>query len=704
MRFVPGLLLVALVTAAAGAGCRGERATKPVRYDPGPIIIISIDTLRADRLPAYGYDGVRTPHIDALRADGVLFSHAYTHVPLTLPAHLSLFTGELPAGHGVRNNIGYRYDPARSRSFVTDLRENGYATGGAISAYVLRSSTGISEGFDFYEEAIASRTGAAIGSLQRPGGETAAAAEPWIDSVASRPFLFFLHLFEPHSPYEPPEPFRTQYAASPYDGEVAAADAIVGGFIEGLKRRGLYDRATIILLSDHGESLGEHGEPEHGVFLYRQTIHVPLIVKLPGHDRRGETLDHPVGLIDIAPTVLEIAGILPGRELPGRSLFSPSSRQIFSESFYGRIHLGWSELRSLIDDRYHYIEAPRPELYSVPDDPHSTRSILSEQRRVYASMREAMAPYRADLQAPSDVDPEERARLAALGYLGSTASPTSGPLPDPKDKISELGEMVAAASLTQSGRIDEGVAALRRIVAKSPGFGDAWNMMALALDNDGRPEEAAEAYRRAIEATPTLAPEFALSLSSILLNLERFDDAEAHARLAEKTNPAGMHLLLARIALKRGRPEVAEREARAAMADNYARHAAKVMVAQSLVDRSRLPEALAAVQEVEREAIQPVETLQFTKGDILARMERYDEAIAAFRREIELFPERRQPYANLALVYMLQGRRGEARAVFEDLSRRLPGRRTYLFNAEKLEQLDDAGAAAEWRRRANATR
>jgi arylsulfatase A-like enzyme/predicted Zn-dependent protease len=694
------LFMLLLLSACSGAEKRSEN------FPDAPVIIISIDTLRADRLPAYGYQGVETPALDALRTDGVLFTNAYAQVPLTLPSHAGIFTGLLPTEHGVRNNIGYRLDGAKHPTIASTLKNHGYATGGAISAYVLRSATGIAEGFDFYDDAIAARPGAAQGSLQRVGGETSRILRQWIDGVKAKPFFAFLHIFEPHAPYSPPQPFALRYADA-YDGEIAASDAIVGEFIAGLKEQGLYDRSLIVLLSDHGEGLGQHGEPEHGVFVYREAIHVPLIVKLPGRARAGEVVDRPVALSDVAPTILELTGTkAPG----GLSLFAKTDirRPIYSESYYGRIHLGWSELRSLIDGKHHYIEAPRPELYDLTADPRETNNILSDQRRTYAQMRNELAAIPASFGGPENVSAEERARLAALGYLGSSAGETTGALPDPKDRIGEIAAMIDATRLVTSNRVEDGLAALRAIVEKNPRLADAWTQMGQTLEREGRHQEAAETYRKAIELNPGLASEFALSLSSTLLHLDRYDEAEAHARLAESANPGRMHLLLGRIALERRDFDRAEREARLAMSDSSQQAAATIVVAQALVHRGRLGEALAMMDALQREAasknLGPVESLELVRGDVLARMNRADEAVAAFSREIEAFPDNRQAYANLALVHLLLGRRNEAHAVLDRLGRHSPRAGTYDYIADTLEKLDDPAAAKVWRRKSAAAR
>ncbi|HWW62869.1 MAG TPA: sulfatase, partial [Thermoanaerobaculia bacterium] len=422
----PLLFLLLLLTAAC---TRREPSAAAVTAPGAPVILISIDTLRADHLPAFGYRGVETPAIDALRNDSILFTSAWSHVPLTLPSHVSILTGELPPDNGVRNNIGFPFDAAKHTTIPSLLRQHGYATGAAISAYVLRGNTGLASAFDFYDDRIAVRGGEVLGHLQRPGSESAQIAQQWIDDHASAPFFFMLHLFEPHSPYTPPEPFRTKYASQPYDGEIAAADAVVGAFLDHLKQKGIYDRAVIILLSDHGEGLRDHGEDEHGIFLYREAIHVPLMVKLPKSERAKSTVETPVQLIDVMPTVAALAGVDAPHRLKGASLLAPpASRRIYSETLYPRIHLGWSDLRSLVDDKFHFIDSPRPELFATSDAAEKS-NVLEDNRRVYASMRKDLEPIGREMPQIGNIDPEDAKKLAALGYLSSSSSQSSGPLP-----------------------------------------------------------------------------------------------------------------------------------------------------------------------------------------------------------------------------------------------------------------------------------
>jgi choline-sulfatase len=702
-RKAAGTLLLAVVSILMD-GC-GHHESR-VAYGNPPVVIISIDTVRADHLPLFGYTKVETPNIDALAKDSILFTNAWSAVPLTFPSHASMLTGLLPPESHVRNNIGYTLDPALL-TIPKALKARGYDTGAAVSAYVLRGNLGLGQSFDFYDDTIVSKPGAPVGSLQRSGSETATIAEEWIGAHSGKPFFFLFHVFEPHSPYEPREPYRSRFASA-YDGEIATADEIVGGFLQKLKQSAVYDRAIIVLMSDHGEGLYEHGEPEHGIFLYRETLHVPLMIKLPKGERGGERDDAMVSLIDIFPTLAELTGAAGPSGAKGRSLLhhgpADVTRRVYSESLYGRIHLGWGELRSLTGGGYQYIAAPKPELYDLRKDPGELKNVLSEDRRTYASFRDELGEYGSRIELPTQIDPEEARKLAALGYLGGGAAPASGPLPDPKDRIGEIAQMVAAANLMRNGKVDDAVKAFKVIVTQNPRLADAWNQLGDALEAQGRYEEAAAVYKKAIETTPELGGEFGLRLGSVLLKMERFDDAEKHAELGEKTNAGSSHLLRSRIALARKNFRAAEEQARAAAVDPYSRTAATVLLAQTLAQEERAAEALTLIEKVEVEARarheEPVESLDLVRGDALARMQRYDEAITAFRREIAAFPHDRQAYASMYIVYMLQGKTADGRAALEALVEANPNRRAMEFAAHTAEVLGDTAAMNEWTRRA----
>jgi choline-sulfatase len=676
--------LAALPWLACGVRADREQAAAGP-YPHAPMVLISIDTLRSDHLPAYGYRGVETPAIDRLRRDSLLFERAYSHVPLTLPSHCSILSGRLPGDHGVRDNVGYRFDAARQQSLPLVLARAGYATGGAVSAYVLRRATGIGEGFGFWDSQVQMQLGAALGQSRRPGRETARVAIDWLRKTAGGPFFLFLHLYEPHSPYTPPEPFASRYKPSPYDGEIAEADAVVGEVLAELDRLGVYQRAIVLLLSDHGEGLGEHGEQEHGLLLYRTTLQVPLLLKLPGSRLGGGSVAAPVQLVDVYPTLLSLAGIQPPAGLPGRSLLDvargggsaaggagegAAEREIYAETFYPRLHFGWSDLSSLVRGRFHYVQGPDPELYDLAADRQELRNVRDAERRSFADLRGRLRGYQRELAAPAAVDAETARQLAALGYGGGIAKPAAGPggqAIDPKTRIGTLADLNSAMALYFRHQYAEAVPAFRRALAANPQLVDAWEHLGDSLEQLGRFDEALAAFRQAMKTSAGVS-HVAISTGSLLLRMGRIDEAQAHAELARAVSPAAANSLLAEVALARHQPAAAERAARAAVAAEDERVAPRLTLAEALVALDRLPEALAetdrALAELaQRAAGQKFPRLWYVRGDILARLRRDGEAEQAFRREIDGFPADLRTYSSLAALYASEGKPDAAVAV-----------------------------------------
>ena len=684
---------LALLFAAACSKSPETAASSP-SFPNAPVIVISVDTLRADHLPAYGYRGVETPHIDALRRDSILFERAYAHVPLTLPSHVSLLTGLLPPQHGVRNNLGFTFDGAKHATLPSALKAKGYATGAAVSAYVLRGATGLGSLFDAYDDAVAIRGGESVASQQRSGRDTVAVARSWIGQRKGAPFFYMLHLFEPHSPYAPPEPHRSRWASA-YDGEIAAADEIVGEFVTWLKSSGIYDDAVIVFLSDHGEGLGDHGEDEHGIFVYQEAIRVPLLVKLPRGERKGTTSAKVVGLVDVFPTIARIVGADTPAQLAGTSLLDDAAqpRRMYAESLYPRIHLGWSELRTLVDAQHQYIEAPRPELYDLQADPAQKANVLADQRRVSAALRKELEAIPRGEETTGNIDREDAKKLAALGYLSATATKSSGPLPDPKDRIGEMQALVRASQLVQSGKLDEALRELRSLVAANPRLTDAWSLLARTQQVAGDVDGAIATYRRTLGEHPELAGDLGLSVAGLYLLQGKLDEAESHARLGESSNPALAHLMLGRVAMARNDAAPALQHAQAAVASDGYRVQGLILAAQIAARTGDAPRALQLVGDAEREIakrkLDAVPLLEYTRGDALARLERFDEAEAAFRKEIAAFPGDREAYASLAVIRWLRNDAAGARAAMEQFVRVRPSADAYAFAAKTFRELGD---------------
>lgn len=666
-------------------GCVSEDVSSgDVATENPPVILISIDTLRSDHLPAYGYESIKTPAIDSIRSDGVLFRNAYSQAPTTLPSHASIFTGLLPPRHGVRNNLGYSLDPD-IETIATLLSSAGYETGAAVSAYVLRSETGISSGFDFYDDVEVQRSGTSAADLMREARETNRPATDWI-SRRQAPFFFFLHYFEPHHPYD----------HGGYDGEIEAADAALGEFLDFLHEQDLYEESLIIVLSDHGEGLGDHGEPYHGVFVYRESIQVPLIVKMPNNLNRGEEVAEARSLVDVMPTIMEIAGVRLLTEIDGRSLFRTTEESIpvYSESLLPRIHFGWSELRSVISGGTHVIEAPRPEVYDLIEDPLELDNLIDERRRDYAAAREVLSKIGAGIETPAVFDREQRDRLAALGYIGSGGQASDPVKPDPKDQIGQLNLLLRGSELQSKGDCRGALAVYGEILEMNPGLTDAWARSAECLEVMGQLRRAIDAYRRSLELSPQLAADYALALARLFLRTGELDEAARHAELAVDGNPGDAQLLLGNIALRKGNLVEAERVAER-MSDHEGRRGdAAVLRARVMVARGDMTRALEILDEWSPTDQESVRDYFLTRGDVLARLDRFDDARESFEKEIELFPGNLGAYTSLAMMEFVRGRSEEAERVLHRMVTANPGESARRLATETI-RIANAGRVAE---------
>jgi arylsulfatase A-like enzyme/Flp pilus assembly protein TadD len=650
----------------------------------GPIILISIDTLRADRLPAYGYTKVRTPNIDALAAGSVLFENAYSHAPQTLPAHASILSGELPFEHGVRDNIGFTVKPGQWM-VQRSLHDRGWPSAAFVSAYVLRASTGMNQGFDTYDSELPPSSGErSVGQVQRDGDRTLAAAMAWLDGRdRAKPFFLFLHLYEPHKPYAPPPRFSSY---EPYDGEVAYADELVGRLLDRLRAIDLYERSTIVLLSDHGEGLGDHGEQEHGLFLYRETTHIPLIVKLPGR-RAARRVAAPVQQIDLAPTILDLAAADARAGLRGRSLRplldgsgTLPDEGIYSEALYSRYHFGWSELYALTDARYRLIRAPRDELFDLQRDPRESSSIAAERPQVRQAMRSALEALiaTASIDAPSEVTDEDRQRLAALGYVGGGSSEAltlpGDSLPDPKDKVKVLEKYRHATELAGRLKFEEATALYREVLAEDPEMTDVWLQLAEVLVRQGQTEASVRAYQEVVRRKPKEAGSL-IGAAGGLMRLGRLDEARQHAELAISVAPAGAHEMLAKIALAARDREEALRQAKLAQAADPTLPMPLYVEGLLLYNQGKFAEALTPLVRA-RDALRgrtvQMNDLNYYIGDSFARLDRYAEAEPFLLEEIRIFPHNTRARAGLAMLYRAMGRDLDAERAIEDLLRASP--------------------------------
>ncbi|MEM7052884.1 MAG: sulfatase, partial [Acidobacteriota bacterium] len=408
------------------------------------VLLVTFDTTRADHLGAYGHQAARTPVLDRLAAEGVLFEQALAPVPITLPSHSSLMTGKVPPAHGVRDN-GLFVLGEEQVTLAERLRGAGYRTAAAIGAYPLLARFGIAQGFELFDDHLGTPYEDLYGQRvlpkerlffdERPAARVNAAALPWLEDHADEPFFLWLHYFDPHHPHEPPAPYDQLFAHDLYDGEIAYADESLGKVIEHLERLGVADRTVVVMTSDHGEGRGEHEETTHSLLTYQSTLHVPLIVRWP-EGPRGRRIGNRVSTIDVLPTVLDLLDLEVPEDIQGQSLLPllddekeghDRRRELYAETLSPRLSRGWGELRSLVVDGKKYIHGPRPELFDLDGDPRELDDLIDRQPELAAALRGRLERYlerhaARDLDSSVAVDEETVRRLQALGYLQSAGS------------------------------------------------------------------------------------------------------------------------------------------------------------------------------------------------------------------------------------------------------------------------------------------
>lgn len=506
-----------VVFSATTYGLSGERRKS--------VILISVDTLRADHLSCYGYRKIQTTAIDSIAKGGTLFTQVNAQVPLTLPSHVSLFTSTYPFSNGVEDNGEVLRPNATTLAGV--LKVHGYSTGAFIGGFALDRRFGLNQGFDVYDSPFGT-------ILTRPGEAVTKSAEAWLDKKHAAPFFLFLHLYDLHTPYRLSVEAQKRFAGDGYDAELLYVDRTLGQFLNFLRKKDLFKNTLIVFISDHGESLGEHGENTHGYFIYQSTLHVPLIFHWPdGSGLLPARVDEPGSLLDVAPTILQFLNILVPSQFEGTSQFvrlrsntRHAHEMVYSESLYAHNHYRCSPLRSLRDGRYKYIDAPIPELYDLDRDPRETKSLYSHHKALGASfheqLRTLLASYpTAHASSLHAISPKIAKQLSALGYLVNTSTyrDDSNSGVDPKDRLVQYQETQRAISLAYSGRLNEAVSLLKNVLAKTPDLHDVRDTLGLFQQKLGLHEQAAKNFREVLKEDPSnLLAHYNLAVSYYHLN------------------------------------------------------------------------------------------------------------------------------------------------------------------------------------------
>lgn len=641
------LLFAALGVAGALALWSARSSSKPAAApeEKPNVIVVTIDTLRADHLGCYGYTAAQTPAIDALARAGVRFTQAYTPVPITLPAHAALFTGSFPMATGMHDFSGNKL-PGSAVTLARVLRDQGYTTAAFLGAAVLDSRFGLNQGFDTYFDHFdfSRLLETNLDQMERRGDVVVDEALSWLKRPPHRPFFLWVHLYDPHFPYTPPEPYASRFRAHPYDGEIAFDDAQVGRLMAALKDQRIYDPSLIVLAGDHGEGLGEHGEKTHGFFIYNSTLHVPLIFKVPGAAPR--VVEDEVSLVDVMPTVLQALKAPVPSTVQGRSLLSqmggrpgaaPSS--LYAETFLPLLHFRWNQLRSLQSRGMKYIDAPAPEIYNTRTDPGELKNLYASRQSMGHEMRDRLnglvrrlTPAAGAAGAESELtDPALLERLKSLGYVavsaGTFAEAGGKPLPDPKDRIQVYELVSEALADSQHGRYQESLAKLQQAEKTETASLTINYLVAL---NYFRLRD----YRRSVErlqATLRIDPKFALAayylglaqvqtsdLDGAIISFERAFDLDATNFMAAFNLGAAY--------LKKGRTEEALQKFQRSVEinPNYAQGQAAL-------------------------------------GEMYLYLKRPEDAARALERAVELAPRIVKAHENLARAYEALGRTADAR-------------------------------------------
>jgi len=667
------------LAAVAAFGLLRARGTTPVRPS---VLLVTLDTLRADRLGAYGNRDGLTPALDALAAAGTVFDEALASVPLTLPSHATILTGREPPRHGVHDNGTYVV-PADIPTLATQLEAEGYDTGAFLGAYVLDRRFGLARGFHSYDDRIErAEFGRSELESERRCEAVVAAAASWLPARSSR-FFAWVHLYDTHAPYDAPATYREAHSGRPYDAEVAHADACVGRLLEAARvaAQRIGGGLLVFALADHGESLGEHGELTHGFFVYQSTLRIPFLVAGPGVPK-GERRTGPARTADLMPTLLGRLGLKPTQPLDGVDLFEKRVSVAYAESVYPAT-FGWSPLRSMRQGSLKLIDAPRPELYDLASDPGEVSDLSLQRPEDTKRLRAALQAFRRDAReaAHAAVDGESAERLRALGYVATqTAAEEPDGGPDPKERIEAYRAFEDATWADARGDTEKALEGLRRVAASDPGNPVFRRALAASLRQAGSYAEAVRALATLGEdvVDPVLWHERGLAMATA----GRVDQAEASERRAIELNPVlpEPHNHLGVLLAGSGRlAEALQRfEIVTTLDPNNAR--AWNNRANVLRDLGRSGEAVAAYRRAAD--LSPGDADSWNGLGVMdVQAGRAGEAVVLFRKALALAPQHAEARLNLAVALAQSGRSAEA---IQELTPLLKGQGEVANRARRL--------------------
>ena len=684
------VLATFLMTAAGTASALGSRGKGP-SYN---LLLITIDTLRADHLGCYGYEDANTPHIDSLASEGVLFTYAFTPVPITLPSHVTIMTGLYPIQHGIRNNGNYILGQERI-TLAEIMKAKGYMTGACIGAFVLDSLFGLDQGFDFYDDSLP-KEGAATMLLEneRRAEAVTQAGLKWLQNNGGNrdvPFFLWLHYFDPHAIYLPPSPFKEEYKGHLYDGEIAYTDKCIGDLFQGMETLGLMRDTVIILTSDHGEGLGEHGEPTHAIFIYDSTMHVPLIVRTPKGMLPPGKIHTMVSTLDIFPTVIDLFSI-PLEESAkahchGKSLFplamghaGPLQNEILFESLYPELNFGWSRIEGIRTPEWKYVKAPKSELYHLKEDPKEGKNLYPTktdtwQKRLY-ELKSALGP---EQESKVALDGQVKERLESLGYVWSEEIEEYEERPDPKDMIHVMEGIDRGVSYIYLGFYDRAGKEFEKILEVNPENASALFYLASVEERTGNLTEAERAFRRLLSISPNYL-DVHNHLGVIYHKQEKLDMALREFELAlEQAEYAEVYYNLSVVYRKKGHLGKSEKAAQKALELDPQYADALNQLGQLALDRNESGLALMYLQQAIQIKPEHLEA-QNNLGVVFHTQGREDDAIKAFEKALSIDPNSAEAHNNLGSVYLTKGVYDQAEDAFNRAVRIKPDYLQGLIN------------------------